>query len=118
MAGLNWYDFATLPFGGLGFGIDEGIHHGTGNNALGEGPITASGVKNTLEGDPNSLESTLGKLQQTSLAQGNQIKDFLLGREQNAENYYQPMRQMFSDMYGTGGMPAAKIPGYNPTGGK
>ena len=76
----------------------------------------ASGLKNTLEGDPNALTAGLSQLQQTAIQNGQQIKNFLLGREGNAEQYLQPMRQMFASMYGTGGMRAPVAPGV-PTGG-
>lgn len=70
-----------------------------------------SSLKNTLEGDPASVTAALQNMQQQAITQGNQIKNFLLGREQNAEQYYQPMRQMFSNMYGTGGIKPFKVPG-------
>lgn len=77
------------------------------------------GVKNALEGDPNSLVSALNGLMQTAYQRGDQTKNFLMGREANAEQYYRPMQQMFGNMYGSGGMMPAKapgVPGSTPTG--
>ena len=70
-----------------------------------------SGAANTLEGDPNGLAAQMQQLSNQAQTQGQQVKDFLLSREGNAENYYKPMQQMFGQMYGTGGIKPAMAPG-------
>lgn len=79
-----------------------------------------SNAANALEGDPNQLAGELNQLAGTAYSQGQQVKNFLLGRENNAEQYYGPMQQMLGSMYGTGGIKpvsAPSVPGSKPFGG-
>lgn len=69
-----------------------------------------SGIGNTLEGDPAAAAAGLSQLQQQAYAQGNNIKDFLMGQKANSEAYYKPMQQMFGSLYGTGGIKAPVAP--------
>lgn len=109
MAVTHWYD-ALLPY--------------VGNDTWDPGyqylESKAGGAKNALEGDPASVSTSLQNLSNQAYSQGQQVKDFLLGRENNAEQYYRPMQQMFGSMYGTGGvMPgqAPGVPGSSPVKG-
>ena len=97
----HWYDY--LP----GVNAVQGVRDVASN---------ASGIKNALEGDPNSLSNSLQNLMQTAYAQGDKTKNFLMGQKGNAEAYYKPMQQMFGNMYGTGGVMPGKAPGA-PGGG-
>jgi hypothetical protein len=104
---MAWYD-VLADAGGLG---GAGVDYLAGGHPVTGAASSLGSLKNTLEGDPASVTAALQKMQQQAIAQGNQIKNFLLGRESNAEQYYQPMRQMFSNMYGTGGIKPFQVPG-------
>lgn len=87
-------NFLTAPFGGIG---------GSGGGYLHD-------LANSLEGNPDQVSASLQQLANQAYGQGQQVKNFLLGREGNAEQYYRPMQQMFGQMYGTGGIMPAKAP--------
>lgn len=118
--GASWQDYAFAPLGGIGMlgaALDD---KSNGSGAFSGGIPSLSSIMNGLEGDPNALASQLQKLSTQANSQGNQVKNFLLGRESNAEQYYHPMQQMFNQMYGTGGVMPGKapgVPGSSPTGG-
>ena len=119
--GLSWQDYAFAPLGGvgiLGAAMDD---KSNGSGAFSGGLPSVSSILNGLEGDPNGLSAQLQKLSDQAYSQGNEVKNFLLGRESNAEKYYSPMQQMFGQMYGTGGIMPAKapgVPGSTPIGGR
>lgn len=92
----------------------------SGATSWGDVKSAVSGLKNTLEGDPASATAALAKMQQQAYAQGSAIKDFLMGQKAQSEKYYQPMQQMFTRMYGNGGitpLKAPSVPGSMPIGG-
>lgn len=95
-------------------GVTLGALGGSQSNPggfLGTGSsISGSGIANTLEGNPQGYAAALQGLVSTANQQADQVKNFLLGREQQAQQYYAPMRQMFGQMYGTGGIKPAQAP--------
>jgi len=118
----HWYDYLT--FNPVKYVYEGATGHGWGasNGNLTNGSIgpDLSSLANTLEGDPSGLSSQLQGLSNQAYGQGQQVKNFLLSREGNAEQYYKPMQQMFGQMYGTGGIQPAKapgVPGSTPLGG-
>lgn len=119
--GVSWQDVAFAPLGAvgmLGAALDD---KSNGSGAFASGIPSLSSIMNGLEGDPAGMAAQLQKLSNQAYGQGQQVKNFLLGRENNAEQYYRPMQQMFNTMYGTGGvMPghAPGVPGSVPTGGR
>ena len=102
-------------------GVTLGALGGSQSNPggfLGTGStVNTGGLANTLEGDPKGYAQALQGLVGTANNQAQQVKNFLLGREQQAQQYYAPMRQMFGQMYGTGGIQpvqAPTVPGSRP----
>lgn len=74
------------------------------------GPIY-KGVKDALGGNPDAVKAAYDKQIQASKDAAAQMQQFLLGREANAEQYYGPLRHMFSAAYGTEGLQAPMVPG-------
>lgn len=97
----HWYDYAmpSIPLYNQGKSIATGL----------SGP-DSSGLTNALEGDPAGYATALKGLQDTANTQAEKVKNFLLGREQNAQQTYRPMQQLFANMYGTGGLMPAQAP--------
>ena len=83
---------------------------GGGNkNLTGSDSLLSNGL-NTLQGNPQGVADQISQLEKTAFGQGNAIKNFLLGEQQNSEKYYKPMQAMFGSMYGSGGLTPAKAP--------
>lgn len=78
----------------------------TGTNKSGFG-----GVKKMLFGDPDAIKAAYDEAIKASKAQGEQIRDFLLGREAKAQSYFNPLSSMLDKTYGTRGVQAPMIPG-------
>lgn len=104
----SWYDYLT--FNPIKYAYEGATGHGWGlsNGNLYNG--TGSQLLNSLEGNPTGVSASLQQLANQAYGQGQQVKNFLLGREGNAEQYYRPMQQMFGQMYGTGGVMPGKAP--------
>ena len=104
MSALDWF---ASPFG-------------TSTSLTGQTGQALGAAKNALEGDPAGYARAMQALQAQANAQAEKVKNFLLGREQAAQQIYRPMQQMFSNMYGNAGMMPARAPvapgGGNPNG--
>lgn len=86
------------------------------NSMNGQAVSGLKSLTNTLEGDPNGYANAMNSLQDKANKQAEYVKNFLLGREQQAQQTYRPMQRLFQGMYGTGGLMPAKAPGA-PGGG-
>jgi hypothetical protein len=109
----HWYDYAMPLIPGNQYLYDQGKSLLSGNGVSTPG---LGDLKNTLEGDPAGYAKALQGLQGQANQQAEKVKNFLLGREQLAQQTYRPMQQLFSNMYGTGGMAPAKAPGVPGSG--
>ncbi len=69
-----------------------------------------SGVKNMLMGDPNAAKAALDQATQTSQAGAANIKNFLMGQQAKAQQFYAPLQHMFNASYGTEGIQAPQTP--------
>ncbi len=67
------------------------------------GPALSEGYQ-TITGHPNDIKAAYDKAIASSLAGGQQIKDFLLGREGAAQKFYAPVQNMFTQAYGSRGI--------------
>ena len=95
----NWTDFT--PAGALG-----NVYSSISGN---ENPI--DGLWNTLRGNPQDIKAAYDQAMQTSQVQGDKIRDFLLGRQAQAQQFYAPMQSMFQNMYGSRGIQGPQTPG-------
>ena len=77
----------------------------TGTNKEGFG-----GVKKMLFGDPDAIKQAYDQAIQLSQQGGKDIKNFLLGQQGKAQQYYAPLQHMFSAAYGTEGLHAPQTP--------
>ena len=68
------------------------------------------GVKKMLFGDPNSIKHAYDQAMQMSQQMGQQTKDFLMGQEGKAQQYFGPIQNMYRSAYGAQGMQAPMIP--------
>lgn len=84
-------------------GDPAGMITGVNNEGFG-------GVKKMLFGDPNALKEQYDKLIALSQSGGENIKNFLLGQQGKAQQYYAPVQSMFKRMYGDTGIAAPQIP--------
>lgn len=78
-------------------------------------PMTyINGAADVLEGHPGQIKAAYDSAMQSSLANAQQIKNFLMDREQQAQKFYGPIQSMFNSTYGTKGLrPQQQV----PTGG-
>ncbi len=68
-----------------------------------------------VTGHPDAIKAAYDKAIASSQAGGAQIRDFLLGREAKAQQFYQPVQNMFSQAYGGKGIqPVATQGGGTP----
>ena len=77
----------------------------TGTNTEGFG-----GVKKMLFGDPDAIKKAYDQAIGLSQQGSKDIKDFLLGQQGKAQQYYQPLQHMFQSAYGTEGIAAPQTP--------
>lgn len=68
-------------------------------------------IYNGLRGNPDAIKAAYDQAMQRSQQSGDQIRNFLLGQQAKAQQYYAPMQRMFQNMYGTGGIQAPMVPG-------
>src|SRR6478752_1451857 len=98
---MSWYDDKGDFWNLIG---DPGGYI-TGQNKNGFG-----GIKNALMGDPDAAKKAIDQATQISQTGSENIKNFLLGQQAKAQQYYAPLQHMFSAAYGTEGMQAPQIP--------
>jgi|SRR6185503_5753020 len=67
--------------------------------------------KKTVFGDPGAIKAAYDQAIAASKSQGEQIRDFLMGREGKAQSYFDPFSAMLSKTYGTQGIHAPVSPG-------
>ena len=77
----------------------------TGTNTEGFG-----GVKKMLFGDPDAIKKAYDQAIGLSQQGSKDIKDFLLGQQGKAQQYYAPLQNMFQSAYGTEGIAAPQTP--------
>lgn len=68
-------------------------------------------AKKYLFGDPDAIKQAYEQAMGMSRQMGQESKDFLMGQQAKALQFYAPMQQMFTSMYGTKGMKPAQAPG-------
>jgi len=78
-------------------------------NIFGEG-------KKALFGDPDAIKAAYDKAIGLSQSGGENIKQFLLGQQAKAQQFYQPLQHMFNASYGTEGLQAPQTPGVPGSG--
>lgn len=78
-------------------GDPAGMLTGVNNEGFG-------GVKKMLFGDPNALKEQYDRLIGQAKSGGEDIKNFLLGQQGKAQQYFAPVQSMFDRMYGTAGI--------------
>ncbi len=64
-----------------------------------------------VSGDPESVKAAYDKIMAQSMAMGEQNKNFIMGQQGKAQQYYAPINHMFQSMYGTEGIQAPMTPG-------
>lgn len=67
--------------------------------------------KKTIFGDPEAIKASYDQAINASREQGQQIRDFLMGREAKAQSYFDPFSAMLMKTYGTQGIHAPVSPG-------
>jgi hypothetical protein len=72
-------------------------------NLYGEG-------KKTLFGDPDAVKAAYDKAIQLSQSGSADIKNFLMGQQGKAQQFYAPLQHMFNASYGTEGLQAPQAP--------
>lgn len=104
----NWYDF--IP----GVSNVAGAVNGDWGRAIfGVGDA----AKDYFFDDPaNTAKAAYDQAIGQSQASGKQIRDFLMGQQEKALGFYQPMQQLFNQTYGSSGIQAPQIP--RATGGR
>jgi len=98
---MSWYDNWT-DFGHL---VGDPAGYATGINKNG-----VTGIKDFLSGNPDKVKAAYDQAISQSQNNGQQIRDFLLGREQQAQKFYQPLQALFSSAYGTQGIQGPQVP--------
>lgn len=94
MADFDFTNFIGDPAGYL-----------TGVNTEGFG-----GVKKMLFGDPEATKKAYDEAMNRSMQMGQDTKNFLMGQQGKALNYYAPLQRMFQGAYGTQGIQGPQIP--------
>jgi len=77
----------------------------TGTNKQGFG-----GVKKMLFGDPDAIKKAYDQAMADAKSGAQNITNFLLGQQGKAQQYYQPLSNMFKSAYGTQGIEAPQVP--------
>jgi hypothetical protein len=98
---MSWYDDKG-DFWNL-IGDPGGYVSGQNKNGFG-------GIKNMLMGDPEAAKKAYDQAIQLSQQGGSDIKNFLLGQQGKAQQYYAPLQHMYQGAYGTEGVQAPQIP--------
>jgi hypothetical protein len=71
--------------------------------------------KKTLFGDPDAIKKAYDQAIGLSQSGSENIKNFLMGQQGKAQQYFAPLQHMFSAAYGTEGLrPQADTPGAGP----
>lgn len=70
----------------------------------------AGGVKKMLFGDPNAIKEAYDKAMGISKSGTKEIRDFLMGQQGKAQQYFAPIQSLFQSMYGTQGIQAPQTP--------
>jgi len=91
---MDWKDLLGDPGGYL-----------TGTNTQGFG-----GVKKMIFGDPDAIKKAYDQLIGEAKAGGADIRDWLQGQKGQAQQYFQPLSNMFTAAYGTQGIQAPQTP--------
>lgn len=97
----NFWNFLEDPGGYVSGQNKEGFH----------------GMGQFLRGDPDNQKAAYQKAMDQAHDNGIQTRDYLMGREANAENYYAPLKKMFASAYGNGVMNSPQspsVPGSSP----
>lgn len=68
------------------------------------------GVKKMLFGDPDAIKKAYDDAFKMSQTGSQNIKNFLLGQQARAQQFYAPIQHMFNAAYGTEGLQAPQTP--------
>lgn len=82
----NWYDYLN-PMEYLSYGKQE-----------------------LFDKPANQVKEAYDRAAGDTRANAQQIRDFLLGREQRAQDFFNPLQQMFQNAYGTKGIQGPQVP--------
>jgi len=104
MADYGWMDVAFPHIGAHKLGGDAWAYLSGGSN-----PVTD--IWNEVRGNPQDIKAAYDQAMARAQQGGQQTKDFLLGQQAKAQQFYAPMQKMFQGMYGTGGIQAPQVPG-------
>lgn len=81
---------------------------------LGDVPIVGEAQK-TIFGDPEAIKAAYEKAIGLSQQGSKDIREFLMGQQGKAQQFYGPIQKMFQGMYGTQGlMPQQNTGGMGP----
>lgn len=72
-------------------------------------PILGDAWKGVF-GDPESTKAAYDKMIAMAQQGGQELKNFYLGRQANAQQYFKPVQNMFNQMYGNTGVAAPQVP--------
>ena len=82
-----------------------------GGYVTGQNTEGAGGIKKMLFGDPDAIKKAYDEAMGRSERMGKETRDFLLGQQAKAQQYYAPIQHMFQSAYGTEGLMAPQVPG-------
>lgn len=110
-----------MPSGsGLNAG-DTGSGDWRGQSAGGSNPNDPGGAAgwynglkgfwNSFTGDPQGVMNAYNKAMQMAQTQGETTRNWLEQQQQKALQQYAPIQGIFNQMYGSGGIAPAKVPG-------
>ncbi len=73
-------------------------------------------AKKTIFGDPDAIKKAYDQAIGLSQKGSADIKNFLLGQQGKAQQFYAPLQHMFNASYGTEGLQAPQIPNASGAG--
>lgn len=65
-------------------------------------PGGAHDIKNFLSGNPDAIKAAYDKAMGDAKQGGQDITNFLMGQQGKAQQYYQPLQNMYNSAYGGG----------------
>lgn len=78
-------------------------------DSIGDVPILGD-VHKGIFGDPEAIKAAYDKAIGLSQKGSKDIKDFLMGQQGKAQQYYAPLANLFQSTYGTQGIQSPQIP--------
>lgn len=68
-------------------------------------------IYNAVRGDPDAIKAAYDSAIAQSRQSGGEIRDFLQQQKQGAQGFFGPVQAMLQNLYGTGGIRPAQMPG-------